>query len=390
MDTAQGDTHIFPAHGAGDGLRDRGFADARRAGQADNLPFDLGRERTDRQQFEDSLLDFLKPVMVFVEDLFRLFQIEFVFAELVPRKAQAGFEVCAHDRILRRLRRKAFKPVALAQQFFLFLFAEARLLDFIAETLGVAFLVGAFLELVGDGFQLLPEIILALIAVNLLLHVFPYAVLEFKQTALFFKQDAQLFEPLEGIDHLEDALFVKRVKNDIARDIIGQFAGFFSGDDAQHQFRRQLRHQFRIFVERVFGLADKGLGILRFVGRNFRLPASAHGRPEEGAVFFQFQQTRAVQALDADAHVVAALQFEHLFDGNNHADREKVVFAGIFIDNILLRDEKHLLVVGHAGFEGGDRFAAPDFEMQAHIRENDQAAQGDHGHSDNKGFFHIH
>ena len=53
---------------AGDGLGQRGLADARRADEAEDRPLELLHQRLHGEVLEDALLDLLQAVVVLVED----------------------------------------------------------------------------------------------------------------------------------------------------------------------------------------------------------------------------------------------------------------------------------------------------------------------------------
>jgi hypothetical protein len=76
VDAAERHAHEGPAHGAGDGLAERGLAHARAADEAQDRRLALRRELAHRQVLDDALLDLLQPEVVLVEDAPRLADVD--------------------------------------------------------------------------------------------------------------------------------------------------------------------------------------------------------------------------------------------------------------------------------------------------------------------------
>src|SRR5438093_556108 len=64
---AERQPHELAVHRAGDRLRQRRLADARRSGEGEDRRLRLLHQRPDGEELEDPLLDLLEPVMIFVE-----------------------------------------------------------------------------------------------------------------------------------------------------------------------------------------------------------------------------------------------------------------------------------------------------------------------------------
>ena len=67
LDAAEGDPLAVSAYRLGNGLRYRGFSDARRTHKADYLPFLLVAELSDGKLLDYPVLDFFKTEMAFVK-----------------------------------------------------------------------------------------------------------------------------------------------------------------------------------------------------------------------------------------------------------------------------------------------------------------------------------
>ena len=102
MYAAQRCTHEFAIHGACDRAPERGLAHAGRADEAQNRRLAFRVELVHGQVLEDTALDLVEPVMVFVENLARFVDIDTVFRQLRPRQLGHEFEIGAHHRVFGR------------------------------------------------------------------------------------------------------------------------------------------------------------------------------------------------------------------------------------------------------------------------------------------------
>jgi hypothetical protein len=102
---AERDAHEVAAGRLGNRLAERGLADARRTGQAQDRPGQFVGALLDGEIFDDALLDLLDPVMVVVENLLGVDEILIDLRLLIPRDRQQPIEIVAHDAAFRRHRR---------------------------------------------------------------------------------------------------------------------------------------------------------------------------------------------------------------------------------------------------------------------------------------------
>ena len=75
------------AERARNGASKRRLAYTRRTDKAQYLPFDMANQRKHRDEIEDSLFDFVEPVVILVEYLAGMRNVEHIVASLVPRDA---------------------------------------------------------------------------------------------------------------------------------------------------------------------------------------------------------------------------------------------------------------------------------------------------------------
>jgi hypothetical protein len=85
----------LPVHGARDRLGERGLSDPRRPGEGEDGGLRLLHQGADGEELEDSFLDLLEPVVIFVQDLLGALQVAALAALLVPRHRDQPIEVIA-------------------------------------------------------------------------------------------------------------------------------------------------------------------------------------------------------------------------------------------------------------------------------------------------------
>ena len=124
-DAAEGDADELAAQRPGDGLAERGLADAGRAGEqdhragaaaADDLEAALGAAARDGEVLHDPLLDLVEAVVVGVEHRARRHDVGGVLGRDVPRQLEHGVEPGPDPRGLGALVAGALELVDLAQQ----------------------------------------------------------------------------------------------------------------------------------------------------------------------------------------------------------------------------------------------------------------------------------
>src|SRR5262249_4240986 len=79
MNTAEPQSHKLSPEGARDRATKAGLSHSRRTNETKDRPFWLFLQLAYSQRFDDSLLNFLETVVIFVKNLLRLVQIKIVF-----------------------------------------------------------------------------------------------------------------------------------------------------------------------------------------------------------------------------------------------------------------------------------------------------------------------
>ena len=89
----------------------------------------------------------------------------------------------------------------------------------------------------------------------------------------------------------------------------------------------------------------------------------------------QIAQLRALLAFDQNAHSAVG-QLQQLHNRRSYADIVQIIFAGIILGRIKLRDEENFLVRRHRFFQRDDRLIPTHKQGNNHTGENNDIAQG--------------
>ena len=198
------------------------FAHARRADQAEDLSRQLRGQLAHGQRFENALFDRLKAEVVLVEDFRGGLHVQPLFRFLIPRQIEHGIEIVAQDGGLGGAGLLARKARHFAQQLFFRLLRELQRLNFRAVGIRVAVVVLA--ELLADDVQLLAQIIIALVLVDVLLHLIVDLAFQPQDIQLLRHHADAKLQPVDGGQRLEHALLVLIAERRVLRDEIGQLA----------------------------------------------------------------------------------------------------------------------------------------------------------------------
>ena len=152
VDAAERHADELAAQRAGDGLAERGLADARRADEAqDRLAVDVGLRRlafrfllpllfvsllleaADGQVLEDAVLDLFEVVVILVEYLPRERHVNRLAGALVPGQRDQQLKIRADHRVFGRGGGNALQACQLAQRLLRRLLRHVRLFDLLAQ-----------------------------------------------------------------------------------------------------------------------------------------------------------------------------------------------------------------------------------------------------------------
>ncbi len=113
---AQRNPHVFTPHRLCDRAGNRSLSNSRRPHQADDLPFDVGRELAHRKQLQNPLLDLLQAVVLLVEQRLCLFDVDFIGGALVPGEVKHCIQIPPDHPCFVRVARQTRETVGLLGQ----------------------------------------------------------------------------------------------------------------------------------------------------------------------------------------------------------------------------------------------------------------------------------
>ncbi len=170
-DAADREAHELTAHRTRDRLPERRLADAGRTDEAQDRAAQALLQFADGEVLDDPVLDLIEVVVVLVEDRPRLLDVDRVARLLAPRQLHEPVEVGADDAVLGRRLRHFRQPVELAVRGLADLLGHLRLVDLLAQFVGLGLLRIGLAQLFLNRAQLLAQIELALILLHLALDV---------------------------------------------------------------------------------------------------------------------------------------------------------------------------------------------------------------------------
>ena len=184
----------------------------------------LVAELLDRKLFNNSVLDFFKPEVSFVELSADFRDNDFVLCRGVPRKVEHGVKISADHRSLLRAVGHFHQLTALLKQGFLTFFIKLKLQNPVGIVLRFIGRIVIFSELLLDNLLLLSEEKVALGFVNPHLGFNSDFFLDFENINLVHQLVKHGFEPVVLIESFEYHLLNGVVKRNVRRDIIGKLA----------------------------------------------------------------------------------------------------------------------------------------------------------------------
>src|SRR5690606_30394976 len=235
--TAQADADELATHRLGDRAAKARLADARRAGEAEDLGRggDAGflRQAAHGEELDNAFLDLVEAVMVLVEALFRRGEVNPVLRDLGPREGEHGLDIGADDRGFGGDVRHALETLDLAKELLLRVVRHAALVDLGAELLELVTVFAAQLAL--DNLQLLGQVVLTLGLIHFLVDAVLDAAVQLGDLDLVREHAAQALEAVEWIRRLQQLLPFRHLADDLRRQEVGEMPGIRGAlDHVQH------------------------------------------------------------------------------------------------------------------------------------------------------------
>ena len=317
-DAAKRQPHELASEGARDRSAERGLAGARRPDEAQDRTLGVVLELAHGEKLEDALLDFFEVVVILVEHCARVLDVEVVFGRHAPRQADEPVEVGAHDGMLGRLGRDHLEALEFLVGDLARLGRHLRLFDLFFDFLDFGAARVAVAQLFLNRLKLLAQVVLALILVELGLHLRLDLVPQFEHLDLAPEDRDQLFQPRTNFEGREQILRLFDRDLKVRGDHVGQAAGLLHLHRHHLQFVGQVRHQRNKLGELADEMRVQRVDFL--VGR-IRLDQPGHVREEVRLALAEFAELDTRQSLHQNAHALIGVT-QHLEDTNGGAARE--------------------------------------------------------------------
>ena len=221
-----------------DGFGYRRLADARRTYKADDLSLLLGAELSDSKLFNDSVLDFFKAEMRFIQFLADAGYDDFILCRMVPRQIENRVQITAdHGRLLAAVRH-FHQLAALLEQNVLALFIKLQLDDSVRVLLRVLNRIVVLSQLLLNHTLLLTQEKVALTFINALLRLVTDFVFQTENIIFINKNVENVLQPLGRINYFKNTLFCLVIQRHVRGNIIRQLARASAKGNFENNIRR--------------------------------------------------------------------------------------------------------------------------------------------------------
>ena len=337
---AEGETHELAAGGAGDRLRQRGLADARRSDEAEDRSLGLLDELAYGQELEDPLLDLLQAEVILVQDLLGLVDVLDLLGGLLPGNGDQPFDVVPRDRRLGGNAGHGLETLQLLQRLLLGLLGHARIFDLLPELLDLVRAIVLPSQLVVDGLDLLVEVVLLLGPLHLFLDLGVDALVDVDLLHLDLDEVLQLLQALVRRRSLQELLLLGGGDQQVRGQGVGEAVRLVELERGHHSLECQVMGHLRVLLEDLHQL----LHVLRDLrGERILRVDLAYGHRGVAARLLDRQDLSAGQPLDHHLHVLVR-QLQVLHDRGDDADAVDLVDCRIVDFRILLRGQEDLLL----------------------------------------------
>ncbi len=229
---AERQAHELAAGGLGNRHAQRGFAHARRSGEAQNRALGILDELTDGQKFEDALLDLFKAVVILVENLFGELDRARLLRLFLPRHGQQPVNVVAADGRLGRHGRHGLELLQLLNGLVENLLGHAGGFNLLLQLVELALFAAA--QFLLNGLDLLVEVILFLRALHLALDARLHVAVEVELFNFDVEHVGDARQPRRRVEDGQQFLLLFDAQLQIGGDGVGELRGLIhahGGDD---------------------------------------------------------------------------------------------------------------------------------------------------------------
>ena len=185
--------------------------------------------------FDDAVFDFFHAKVVAVEHFLRLFEVEIIFSELVPREVDNSFDIGELHREVGRVGVHALEFAHLALESFAHFVAPFFSFSLLFESLHVL-TCSVATELLLDGFHLLLEVVFALLLVDVETRFVLYRSLDFKELRLFGENIEKEIATLGEVVEFEEFDLVAERDAKVRADEIDEADRFFDIANSESSF----------------------------------------------------------------------------------------------------------------------------------------------------------
>ena len=349
MHAAQSHAHILAARGSGDGLAERGLADAGRTHEAENRRLHLAHALLNGEILENPLLHLFETGVVLVKNAGGGLKVARNAGLLRPRIVRERFDVAAHDDGLGAHRRHLAQAAKLVAHGLLGVLGHLRRGD-AGFKIGV-FFISALIrvaELLADGLELLVEIVVALVLVHLALDAAVDANIELLKINLSQQEVDPVTEARRKVGLGKHLHLGGSKAGHLATDKVKQTLGI----SLRVETARRLAlsgAEGAVFLPLTHQLAAQRLKRALWGVDGMEAGAASHKR----AVTLE-ERVDAIAGEALDEHLRGAVsQAEELHHACERADPVAVVLLGRIGVGLLLRDHENVLIVGLKGLPSG-------------------------------------
>ena len=372
---AHADADELTPHGPGDALAQAGLAHAGRPDEAQDGAGDLSLELLYRQELEDAVFHVLQVVVVLVQDLPAVRHVQVVGGVDRPGQRHDPVEIGTDHAVLggrrRQLRQAVHLPGGLLEHFF----GQVRLLDLLAQFVGLRLGLVHLPQLVLDGFELLAQDVLPLALVHLGLDLVLDLGAQLQHFQLAVHEGGEAAQALGEVDLFEKFLLVLGLQAHGRRDEVAQCRGVVDVGCGQLELVRQIRDQLDdLGVDR----DEVALQRLEFGARHHDVGQVVHRGGEVGLFGDEPVHLDAPYPLGDDAQGAVG-RLDHLLDGGQHADHVDVFGARRFDVGPFGRHEAHLLVTPQDIVDEGDRAGLAHCQRGHGVGEHHRVFEGQDG-----------
>ncbi len=358
-----------------DGHRQRSFAHSRRPDEAKNRPLRILHELPDRQKLQDSFLDLIEAIVLFIQNLFRGLDVADFLRSFLPRHREQPIQVIAADGGLRGHRRHEFQALQFLDRLLVDFLGHPRRINLLFQLVDFALLASSQFFL--NGLELFVQVVLFLRALHLALHARIDVPVNVQLFELNFQNVANAIQPLHRIDGFQQILLLIHRQLQVCGNRIRKARWIIHTCGRDHRVVIQaLRKLDELFVQP--GDLLNGLFDLR---RRLYARTQQTNRGAEESLFRRDRQSpRPFHAFHQNFDIPIR-KLDALHDVGKRPHGVNLFWLGVIHRSVVLCGKKNLLVARQRFFQRADaRFPAND-ERSHLLRKDDHVAHRHHGHA---------